>query len=73
MPSRNLVVVHLMDSDAGHSVDETRIGTLLWKAKIHPLRPIPSLSEAEIAALWQALREVLQGSTSPPPNPPSGG
>ena len=31
-------------------------------AKIHPLRPIPSLSDAEIAALWQALREVLQGS-----------
>jgi len=30
MPTRNLVVVHLVDSDAGHSVDETSIGTLLW-------------------------------------------
>jgi CubicO group peptidase (beta-lactamase class C family) len=30
MPSRNLVVVHLADSDAGRSVDETSIGTLLW-------------------------------------------
>lgn len=29
MPSRKLVVVHLVDSDAGHSVDETSIGTLL--------------------------------------------
>jgi len=34
----------------------------LWRAKIHPLRPIPSLSGEEIAALWQALREILQGS-----------
>jgi CubicO group peptidase (beta-lactamase class C family) len=30
MPSRNLVVVHRVDSDAGDSVDETSIGTLLW-------------------------------------------
>jgi CubicO group peptidase (beta-lactamase class C family) len=30
MPSRNLVVVHRADSDAGHSVDEASIGTLLW-------------------------------------------
>ena len=36
--------------------------TPLWKAKIHPLRPIPTLTDGEIAALWQALREVLQGS-----------
>ena len=27
-----------------------------------PASPIPSLGEAEIAALWQALRDVLQGS-----------
>ena len=26
------------------------------------MQPIPSLSDEEIAALWQALREVLQGS-----------
>jgi CubicO group peptidase (beta-lactamase class C family) len=30
MPSRNLVVVHRVDSDAGDSVDESSIGTLLW-------------------------------------------
>jgi CubicO group peptidase (beta-lactamase class C family) len=30
MPSRNLVVVHRVNSDAGDSVDETSIGTLLW-------------------------------------------
>jgi len=30
MPSRNLVVVHRVDSDAGDSVAEENIGTLLW-------------------------------------------
>jgi CubicO group peptidase (beta-lactamase class C family) len=30
MPSRNLVVVHRVDSDAGESVSEQNIGTLLW-------------------------------------------
>jgi CubicO group peptidase (beta-lactamase class C family) len=30
MPSRDLVVVHRVDSDAGDSVDEASIGTLLW-------------------------------------------
>ena len=31
-----------------------------------PASPIPSLGEAEIAGLWQALRDVLQGSTPVP-------
>jgi CubicO group peptidase (beta-lactamase class C family) len=30
MPSRNLVVVHRADTDAGRMIDETSIGTLLW-------------------------------------------
>jgi len=30
MPSRNLVVVHRVDTDAGHMVDDVKIGTLLW-------------------------------------------
>jgi formamidopyrimidine-DNA glycosylase len=34
----------------------------LFKAGIHPLRPINTLSEEEIAALWQALRQTLQES-----------
>jgi formamidopyrimidine-DNA glycosylase len=34
----------------------------LFKARIHPLRPIDSLSDDEIPALWQALRETLQES-----------
>lgn len=30
MPARHLVVVHLVDTDAGMSVSEANIGTLLW-------------------------------------------
>ena len=30
MPSRNLVVVHRVDTDAGYMVDDVKIGTLLW-------------------------------------------
>jgi formamidopyrimidine-DNA glycosylase len=34
----------------------------LFKARIHPLRPINSLSDDEIESLWRALRETLQES-----------
>jgi formamidopyrimidine-DNA glycosylase len=34
----------------------------LFKVGIHPLRPINTLSDDEVAALWQALRETLQES-----------
>jgi formamidopyrimidine-DNA glycosylase len=34
----------------------------LFKAGVHPLRPINSLSDDEIAAIWQAIRETLQQS-----------
>ena len=34
----------------------------LFKARIHPLRSINSLSDDEIAALWQAIQETLQQS-----------
>ena len=34
----------------------------LFKAGLHPLRAINSLSDGEIAALWSALRQTLQGS-----------
>jgi formamidopyrimidine-DNA glycosylase len=32
----------------------------LWRAKLHPLRTADSLSETEIAALYQAIRHVLR-------------
>lgn len=38
------------------------IHDILFLAKLHPLRPIPSLSEAKIEALWQGIKEGLQPS-----------
>jgi formamidopyrimidine-DNA glycosylase len=34
----------------------------LFKAGIHPLRPINTLSDDEVTALWRAIRETLQES-----------
>jgi formamidopyrimidine-DNA glycosylase len=34
----------------------------LFKAGIHPLRPINTLTDDEIGALWQAIRDTLQES-----------
>ena len=34
----------------------------LFRARIHPLRKIDSLSEGEVEALWRAIRETLQES-----------
>jgi formamidopyrimidine-DNA glycosylase len=59
---RGAIKTFLLDQDRIAGIGNVYVQTPLWKAKIHPLRPIPSLSEAEIAALWQALRDILQGS-----------
>ena len=59
---RGAIKAFLLDQDRIAGIGNVYVQTPLWKAKIHPLRPIPSLSEEEVAALWQALREVLQGS-----------
>jgi formamidopyrimidine-DNA glycosylase len=52
----------LLDQDRVAGIGNVYVQTPLWKAKIHPLRPIPTLTDGEVAALWQALRDVLQGS-----------
>jgi formamidopyrimidine-DNA glycosylase len=59
---RGAIKTFLLDQDRIAGIGNVYVQTPLWKAKIHPLRPIPRLSDEEIAALWQALREVLQGS-----------
>jgi CubicO group peptidase (beta-lactamase class C family) len=68
MPSRNLVVVHLVDSDVGHSVDETRIGTLLWMildaAGEKNIGDPPSLAQAAGKRLTaKTLPKALMGHT----------
>jgi len=59
---RGAIKTFLLDQDRIAGIGNVYVQTPLWKAKIHPLRPIPSLSEEEIMALWQAIHEVLQGS-----------
>jgi len=59
---RGAIKTFLLDQDRMAGIGNVYVQTPLWRAKIHPLRPIPTLTDDEIAALWQALREVLQGS-----------
>jgi len=59
---RGAIKAFLLDQDRMAGIGNVYVQTPLWKARIHPLRPIPSLSDEEIAALWQAIRDVLQGS-----------
>jgi formamidopyrimidine-DNA glycosylase len=63
---RGAIKTFPLDQDRIARIGNVYVQTPLWRAKIHPQRPIPSLSDEEIAALWQALRDVLQGSTSVP-------
>lgn len=59
---RGAIKSFLLDQDRIAGIGNVYVQTPLWKAKIHPLRPIPTLSDGEIAALWQALCDILQGS-----------
>jgi formamidopyrimidine-DNA glycosylase len=59
---RGAIRTFLLDQDRIAGIGNVYVQIPLWNAKIHPLRPIPSLSDEDIAALWQTLREVLQGS-----------
>jgi formamidopyrimidine-DNA glycosylase len=59
---RGAIKAFLLNQDRVAGIGNVYVQTPLWKAKIHPLRPIPTLTDGEVAALWQALRDVLQGS-----------
>jgi len=59
---RGAIKAFLLDQDRIAGIGNVYVQTPLWRARIHPLRPIPTLTDAEVAALWQALRDVLQDS-----------
>ena len=59
---RGAIKTFLLDQDRIAGIGNVYVQTPLWRAKIHPLRPIPTLTDGEVTALWQALHEVLQGS-----------
>ncbi len=52
----------LLDQKKVAGIGNVYVQDPLFKARLHPLRTINTLSDAEIEALWQALREVLQQS-----------
>jgi formamidopyrimidine-DNA glycosylase len=59
---RGAIKTFLLDQDHIAGIGNVYVQTPLWRAKIHPLRPIPTLTDGEVMALWQALRDVLQSS-----------
>ena len=63
---RGAIKTFLLDQDRVAGIGNVYVQTPLWRAKIHPLRPIPTLTDDEITALWQALHDIMRGSTPVP-------
>ena len=50
----------LLDQRAAAGVGNIYADEALWRARVHPLRPAGSLSEAEVAALRKGIRDALR-------------
>ncbi len=61
---RGAIKAFLLNQDRIAGIGNVYVQDPLFKARVHPLRPIQTLSAFEMAALWQALRETLQESIS---------
>jgi formamidopyrimidine-DNA glycosylase len=59
---RGAIKSFLLDQERIAGIGNVYVQDPLFKARLHPLRAIPSLTCGEISALWQALRETLQQS-----------
>ena len=59
---RGAIKSFLLDQERIAGIGNVYVQDPLFKARLHPLRAIPSLTSSEISALWQALRETLQQS-----------
>ena len=59
---RGAIKAFLLDQDRIAGIGNVYIQDPLFKARLHPLRPIQTLSDEEVAALWRAIRETLQES-----------
>ena len=59
---KGAIKTFLLDQKRVAGIGNVYVQDPLFKARIYPLRSIASLSDAEIAALWTALRETLQQS-----------
>lgn len=56
---RRSVKSFLLDQKCLAGIGNVCVQDMLWQAKLHPLRPLGSLSIEEISALWHGMREVL--------------
>ena len=59
---RGAIKMFLLDQDRIAGIGNVYIQDPLFKARLHPLRPIQTLSDDEVEALWRAIRETLQES-----------
>jgi formamidopyrimidine-DNA glycosylase len=59
---RGSIKSFLLDQERIAGIGNVYVQDPLFRAKVHPLRAIPTLTSGETAALWQALRETLQQS-----------
>lgn len=57
---RGRVKAFLLDQKNLAGIGNAYIHDILFMARLHPLRPLASLSPAEIAALWNAIQHGLQ-------------
>jgi formamidopyrimidine-DNA glycosylase len=59
---RGAIKTFLLDQDRIAGIGNVYIQDPLFKARVHPLRSIQTLSDEEVAALWRAIRDTLQES-----------
>ncbi len=59
---RGAIKTFLLDQSRVAGIGNVYVQDPLWKARVHPLRPIHTLTDEEVEALHQALRRNLQDS-----------
>jgi len=59
---RGAIKTFLLDQSRMAGIGNVYVQDPLWKARVHPLRPIHTLTDVEVEALYQALRHNLQDS-----------
>lgn len=50
----------LMDQEVIAGIGNIYSDDILWKAKVHPFKPVNKLNVQELNGLWKAMREVLE-------------
>ena len=54
----------LMDQKVIAGIGNIYSDEILWQAKVHPLRPVPSLRERELKKIYKEIKEVLKKAIS---------